>query len=413
MLALYEKGYFGKGVLSRSGPECRISQRWEYKGDECLPVICLSKYQKHVRWARSVLLAQGLDEEVVTDILQKLTHPVELDLRGEHGTNQSSSEQNQESTAPLAPPSGSTAQDQLMEEATVEKDANDEGNDFKGPEGEAPQWQENALHDPLSELCPQEPETVDPAVMAAVKCRRHDDWIVHCGCRPDESQIVSVLANSGTRVRGPSGACGYVLVEEPNEKDSGDPNLDNTSNVKLVCRIDPFNMMEYLQLSYEEAFFLVFALGCLSIYYDGEPLSVQEVWAVFRAAQPNFESSYAAYHYFRSKGWVPKSGIKYGADLLLYRKGPPFYHASYSVVVEKVEESFQGVPLRAFSWRSLAALSRVTGNVSKELMLCYIITSPNMRDEVFSPEFLKRVKVQELIVSRWISSKERTEQEEI
>lgn len=38
---------------------------------------------------------------------------------------------------------------------------------------------------------------------------------------------------------------------------------------------------------------------------------------------------------------------------------------SYSVVVERVDESFRGATLRPFSWRSLAALSRVTGNVSK------------------------------------------------
>ncbi|XP_026885142.2 tRNA-splicing endonuclease subunit Sen2 isoform X1 [Electrophorus electricus] len=416
MLALYGKGYFGKGVLSRSRPEHTISERWEYIGDKCLPVICLSKYQKHVRWAHSVLLAQGLDEEVVNDMLQKLTYPIELDLREEPGRNPCSSEENQEPRAPQTPASFSASQDQSMEEATTGKEGSNQEKDFGAPAAELSHRQGNPLYDPLSELYPQEPESVDPAALTVVKCRRHDDWIIHCGCWPDESQMASILSNSSAQGHGLSGACDYVLVEELDEEDSGDPNQNNISNVrtgKLVCRINPFNMMEYLQLSYEEAFFLVYALGCLSIYYDGEPLSVLKVWAMFRSAQPNFETTYAAYHYFRSRGWVPKSGIKYGADLMLYRKGPPFYHASYSVVVERVKESFQGAPLRPFNWRSFAALSRVTCNVSKELMLCYIIMPPDMRDEVFLPEFLKRVKVQELIVSRWISSRERMEQEEI
>lgn len=38
---------------------------------------------------------------------------------------------------------------------------------------------------------------------------------------------------------------------------------------------------------------------------------------------------------------------------------------SYSVVVEKTDETFRGAALRPFSWRSLAALSRITGSVSK------------------------------------------------
>ncbi|KAL7837585.1 hypothetical protein SRHO_G00272960 [Serrasalmus rhombeus] len=419
--ALYGKGYFGKGVLSRSRPEHSISDRWENIGDKYLPVIPLSKYQKHMTWAHSALLSQGLDEEVASQVLQKLTLPVELNLRGEHSEEHVEEQVGHQKSPELAsfqaPSSGSLSQDQLMEDVAAAEDINDERKDLECPEAKIPRRQGDPLYDPLAELYSQEPEQVDPNALAKVKCKRHDDWIVHCGCRLDESQMMSVLFKSGSEGFYPSAARGYVLVEEPSEEDSGDPIHDNISKVRtgrLVCRINPFNMMEYLQLSYEEAFFLVYALGCLSVYYDGEPLSVVQVWQMFCSVQSNFETTYAAYHYFRSKGWVPKSGIKYGTDLLLYRKGPPFYHASYSVVVERVDESFQGTPLRPFSWRSLAALSRTTGNVSKELMLCYVIMPSAMKtEETSTPEFLKRVKVQELIVSRWISSRERTEQDDL
>uniref|UniRef100_A0A3Q2D1C1 tRNA-intron lyase n=1 Tax=Cyprinodon variegatus TaxID=28743 RepID=A0A3Q2D1C1_CYPVA len=145
-----------------------------------------------------------------------------------------------------------------------------------------------------------------------------------------------------------------------------------------------------------------------------EPLSVVDLWRKLRSLNPDFISSYAAYHHFRSRGWVPKGGggAKYGVDLL-YRKGPPFYHA-YSVVVERTDETFAGMALRPFSWRSLAALSRITANVSKELMLCYIIYPADLSaDDLDSPECLSRLKVQEVIVSRWVSSKERAEQDDI
>ncbi|XP_072521898.1 tRNA-splicing endonuclease subunit Sen2 isoform X2 [Salminus brasiliensis] len=423
ILALYGKGYFGKGVLSRSRPEYSISDRWEYIGKKCVPVISLSKYQKHVSLAHSALLAQGLEEEVISEILQKLTHPVELDLREEHGEEHCEEHDNQqidhlesqETAASRAPSSDSCSQDQSMENVAAGGGLSDDRMNLEFSETENPRRQGDPLYDPLAELYPQEPEQVDPNALAKAKCKRHDDWIVHCGCRLNESQLMSVLFKSGTESCGSSVVHGYVLVEEPSEEDSEDPNQDDSVRAtKLVCRINPFNMMEHLQLSYEEAFFLVYALGCLSVYYDGEPLPVLQLWRMFCSVQPNFETTYAAYHYFRSKGWVPKPGIKYGTDLMLYRKGPPFYHASYSVVVERVDDSFQGAARRPFSWRSFAALSRITGNVSKELMLCYVIVPSHLnKEDLSSPEFLKRVKVQELIVSRWISSRERTEQDEI
>ncbi|XP_026788722.3 tRNA-splicing endonuclease subunit Sen2 isoform X2 [Pangasianodon hypophthalmus] len=382
-------------------------------GDKCLPVIPLAKYEQHVRWARSALLAQGLDEDAVSQVLKELTHPIELDLEKEHYEEQVDFQEYQELGACQTQ---SSDQDQSMEEVAATNSEEGESSGF--PEAKRARRQGDPRYDPLAELYPEEPEQVDPNTLAKIKCKRHDDWIVHCGCRIDESEMTSGGSALDTQGCNLSVAHGYVLVEEPDEEDEdGDPyDEDNkrSKQGKLVCRINPFNMMEYLQLSYEEAFFLVYALGCLSVFRDGEALSILQLWRMFRSAQPNFEITYAAYHYFRSKGWVPKSGIKYGTDLMLYRKGPPFYHASYSVVVERVDESSQGAALRPFTWRSLAALSRTTANVSKELMFSYVIVPSDMTEEDFSsPECLKSLKVQEIIVSRWISSRERTEQEEL
>lgn len=50
-----------------------------------------------------------------------------------------------------------------------------------------------------------------------------------------------------------------------------------------------------------------------------------------------FASKYAAYHHFRSKGWLPRSGIVYGADYVLYQLHPEHAHSDYvvSVLVER------------------------------------------------------------------------------
>lgn len=159
---------------------------------------------------------------------------------------------------------------------------------------------------------------------------------------------------------------------------------------------------------------MVYALGCLTVYYGEEPLTILKLWEIFSEVKPSFKTTYMAYHYFRSKGWVPKVGLKYGTDLLLYRKGPPFYHASYSVIAELVDDNFEGSLRRPLSWMSLSGLNRTTVNASKELLLCYLIKPSDMtEEEMATPECLKRIKVQELIVTRWVSSRERSEQDDL
>uniref|UniRef100_A0A2K5LSM7 tRNA-splicing endonuclease subunit Sen2 n=1 Tax=Cercocebus atys TaxID=9531 RepID=A0A2K5LSM7_CERAT len=213
----------------------------------------------------------------------------------------------------------------------------------------------------------------------------------------------------------PSEPLGYALILQCVECAVSEREDAPNEEVNTCCQSNFHRRFEVIFcLLYFQAFFLVYALGCLSIYYEKEPLTIVKLWKAFTVVQPTFRTTYMAYHYFRSKGWVPKVGLKYGTDLLLYRKGPPFYHASYSVIIELVDDHFEGCLRRPFSWKSLAALSRVSVNVSKELMLCYLIKPSTMTDkEMESPECMKRIKVQEVIVSRWVSSRERSDQDDL
>ena len=56
--------------------------------------------------------------------------------------------------------------------------------------------------------------------------------------------------------------------------------------------------------------------------------------------------------------------------VVLYKQGPPFYHAAYSVVVKQVDCDFSPSSSSAAadvsaSWTSLAALNRITQQVAK------------------------------------------------
>ncbi|XP_017260317.3 tRNA-splicing endonuclease subunit Sen2 [Kryptolebias marmoratus] len=347
---IHNKGFFGKGVLSRARPDHGISDKWEQHEGLVLPVFSQSRYEELLRWATATLSAQGLDEEAVSQTLLSLTQPVKMeDVRREAG--------------PVGGASGHTKR--LRAESEVKPEAKrscrlDQNDLDSGSEPDS---------DSGPDSCPDPGSDSDP--------------------------------DPGLQVPGP----GYVLVVSDCPKGGG---------VRQVRR-SPLLLSEYLQLSLEEAFFLVYSLGVLSVYLQQEPLSIIQLWRKLQSLRPDFVCTYAAYHHFRSMGWVPKGGggAKYGVDFMLYRRGPPFYHASYSVVVERTDETFRGAAMRPFSWRSLAALSRITANVSKELMMCYIICPADLSGaELDSPVCLSRLKVQEVIISRWVSSRERAEQDD-
>ncbi|XP_038551347.1 tRNA-splicing endonuclease subunit Sen2 [Micropterus salmoides] len=361
---IHNQGYFGKGVLSRARPDYSISDQWEEHEGVLLPVVSQSRYDELLRWAGSMLSAQGLDDEAVNQTLLRLSQPVEMeDVRREGGGG----ENGKKGEGP-GPEGGVCPPSQVNRSCRL------------GPEDLNPDHDPDLSSDQDSDSNPDQDS--DPSSDP--------------DCDPSSD------SEPGPLVPGP----GFVLVV---------PDSEVCVRVREVRR-SPVSVLEYLQLSLEEAFFLVYSLGCLSVYLHQEPLSIIQLWRKFRSMRPDFVSSFAAYQHCRSRGWVPKGGggAKYGVDFMLYRKGPPFYHASYSVVIERVDEVFRGSPLRPFSWRSLAALSRITSNVSKELMLCYIIYPADLSDaELDSPVCLSRLKVQEVIVSRWVSSRERAEQDDI
>nr|XP_028700305.1 tRNA-splicing endonuclease subunit Sen2 isoform X2 [Macaca mulatta]XP_028700306.1 tRNA-splicing endonuclease subunit Sen2 isoform X2 [Macaca mulatta] len=380
---LYGKGYFGKGILSRSRPNFTISDpklvaKWKDVKTN-MPIITSKRYQHSVEWAAELMRRQGQDESTVCRILKDYTKPLEHPpvKRNEeaqvYDELNSGMVSNMEGTARGERPS------------VVNGDSGKSGG-MGDPSEPLGSLQEGSGCNPTTDGF-EKSVRKDAAPLPQVCCCKQDALILQCGPHhEDGSQHVGLL-HAGDR--GPDHE--YVLVEE------------------VECA-----MSEREDAPNEEAFFLVYALGCLSIYYEKEPLTIVKLWKAFTGVQPTFRTTYMAYHYFRSKGWVPKVGLKYGTDLLLYRKGPPFYHASYSVIIELVDDHFEGCLRRPFSWKSLAALSRVSVNVSKELMLCYLIKPSTMTDkEMESPECMKRIKVQEVILSRWVSSRERSDQDDL
>jgi len=157
---------------------------------------------------------------------------------------------------------------------------------------------------------------------------------------------------------------------------------------------------ETLLLADYEAMFLAKGLGCLRVTLQGEkdPLTIDQLWSHFSNLSDDFPLRYAVYHHFRSKNWVVKDARKYGNDFLLYKDGPPFFHASYSVRIERIGKA------PSLSWSMLAALNRVTESAAKEVLIAQVLESPS---KTSIDVYLKSTVISELLVKRWIPSQKR------
>lgn len=193
--------------------------------------------------------------------------------------------------------------------------------------------------------------------------------------------------------------------------DTDDSPEDDTSGTSIIPSKE--EEKEVLQLSLEEAYFLSYAFGVLVVKDKDQPLDLMRLWHKCCEIHPsqNFPVMYTAYHHFRSKGWIVRSGIRYGSDFILYKDGPPFYHASYAVVVKPVkEQNLRDIPVGNrpnFTWSSLAALHRICNHASKGLLILYVIKPTSISENKISTPFcVSQYQVEEVLVNRWVPSEE-------
>ena len=214
---------------------------------------------------------------------------------------------------------------------------------------------------------------------------------------------------------------------------------------------------EHLQLTLEEAFFLKFGLGVLSIRFEpGSTLSNSaasnlnsntDLLRLFSAhnhfpprplSQPlapddPFLLSYITYHHFRSHGWVPRPGIKFGADYMLYKRGPVFSHAEFGAIIlpaytapywrtpegQARRRIKADAPAGGRNWWNLHCVNRVQSQVIKTLVLVYVDVPPppppppqpqtegSRGEEQGVVALLRSYRVREFVIRRWLANRVR------
>jgi tRNA-splicing endonuclease subunit Sen2 len=232
--------------------------------------------------------------------------------------------------------------------------------------------------------------------------------------------------------------------------------------------VEEITDQEHLQLTPEEAFFLTYTLGVLSVFSgDGNPAfsDAYPTWFLLRlyalhACSPipekemrqlhmvlrkhehdnivlsdlskiptvepdnKFILRYVVFHHFRSLGWVVRPGIKFAVDYLLYLRGPAFHHAEFAImIVPSYSHSYwaetpdheSGIEARKKElgkkdWWWMHRVNRVQTAVFKTLVLVYVEIPPpwdkdNMQLDVGS--VLKKYTVREVVVKRWSPNRNR------
>lgn len=73
--------------------------------------------------------------------------------------------------------------------------------------------------------------------------------------------------------------------------------------------------------------------GILKVHSDGYDLSVNTLINIARENYVDFDSRYIVYKDLRERGFIVISGLKFGVDFAVYRKGPGLEHAPFLVDV--------------------------------------------------------------------------------
>lgn len=160
-----------------------------------------------------------------------------------------------------------------------------------------------------------------------------------------------------------------------------------------------------IHLSLEEAFYLVHCKQALKVWVDRAEivLTAEELWKHCCEKVKDFHHRFVVYHYYRSKGWVPKPGAKFGVHFLLYKGGPAYYHSSYGVVVRSV------MPASELTWQFVILFVRTMESVNKGAIICEVkanqteVTSVDLS----TPSCISHFIVEETMIHRWLPKQNR------
>ncbi|ACP55657.1 tRNA-intron lyase [Saccharolobus islandicus] len=126
----------------------------------------------------------------------------------------------------------------------------------------------------------------------------------------------------------------------------------------------PKDIIRPLELSLIESVYLAKKGLIKVIDKNGEVLEYEKLYEYSSKIINKFDIMYRVYEDLREKGFIVRSGVKYGADFAVYTLGPGLEHAPYVVIAVDIDEEITPHELLSFG--------RVSHSTRKRLVLALV-----------------------------------------
>ncbi len=141
-------------------------------------------------------------------------------------------------------------------------------------------------------------------------------------------------------------------------------------------RLEYFNKPS--ELSLPEAYYLI-QRGEISIYDEKQKkdLTPEEFFEFAKKIHDKFEEKYIIYEDLREKGFIPRPGLKFGADFVVYKKGPGLEHSHFIVHVHRSQSKISAI--------DMVRAGRLATSVRKKFVIANPLTKSYYFFEWFKP----------------------------
>ena len=141
-------------------------------------------------------------------------------------------------------------------------------------------------------------------------------------------------------------------------------------------RLEFFNRPS--ELSLIEAYYLLTQKKITIFDVKNDKLiSTDEFFDMAKEIHHKFEEKYKIYNDLREKGYVPRPGLKFGADFVVYKKGPGLEHSSFIVHVLPTNSKITAI--------DMVRAGRLATSVRKKFVIANPLTNSYYFFEWFKP----------------------------
>ncbi len=143
-------------------------------------------------------------------------------------------------------------------------------------------------------------------------------------------------------------------------------NSDAARELHNVSRYGTLKPDGRVELSLLEALYLTEKHRLKVLGPRNKPMSFDALYAKARKSDPNVFVRYSVFKDMRSRGYVIKTALKFGADFRVYDRGtkPGEAHAKWIV--------FPAMEGQTFTWHDFAAKNRVAHSTKKRLLMAVV-----------------------------------------